>query len=87
MPLHVYAAPFAQGLQYEPSVGLFQISAPVLPLRQNVTSSTPARLNRPLAYPNLLLNKFAGSVSKIEYGRLMGNAHSLIRSISREYRG
>ena len=29
LPLHAYAAPFAQGLQYEPSVGLFQISAPV----------------------------------------------------------
>ena len=35
-PLHAFAAPFAQGLQYEPSVGLLQFFALVLPQRQNV---------------------------------------------------
>ena len=36
LPLQTYAAPFAQGLQYGPSVGLLHFFALVLPQRQNV---------------------------------------------------
>ena len=77
---------FRSGLQYKPTVGLFYVFVPVLPLRQNVTNSTPARLNQPLAYPNLLLNKFSGSVSKIDNVGSLGTALSPSRSKSREYR-
>ena len=34
MPLHAYTAPFAQGLQYEPSVEQLQVIALVLPQRR-----------------------------------------------------